>query len=343
MNLKTRIQALSQLSLKLKDFIEDENSNERLRTAIEKASHRNPWFVKEFELQAIKNIIPWLESNELEKWTSNYDCDIPSAKIGIIMAGNIPLVGFHDFLSTIICGHHAIIKMSGKDKQLLPAIIDSLIEIEPRFKEKISLADKLPNNIEALIATGSNNTARYFEYSYKNIPKIIRKNRSSVAILNGNETNKDYELLAKDICMYFGLGCRNISKIYIPNIEVLESLKIALKNFNWILQNSFYASNLKFQKARLRTIEKSFISADNILFIENEELHSPVSVVNFEVYDNLNNVEKKLQFLNENIQCIVGKKVKKALPLGSTQEPDLHDYADNIDTMKFLTSLQKGA
>lgn len=339
MDLKSRIKAFSKLAEILKCFIENESSNPQLKEAIEKAGNLNPWFIKEFELLAIKNIIPWLEEKELVDWTSKYCCEISPANVGIIMAGNIPLVGFHDFLSAVICGHITFIKLSGKDKVLLPTIIDILKQIEPRLTKKITVAGELPEKINALIATGSDNTARYFEYYYKDIPKIIRKNRSSIAVLTGKENNHDFTLLAKDICTYFGLGCRNVSKIFVPNKQPLLKISEAVQNYNWLLQNPFYSSNLKFQRARLKTIEKSFIDAGNLLFVEGEELHSPVGVVIYEFYKDINEVENKLQFINENLQCKVGEKLENSVPLGNTQQPDLQDYADNVDTMEFLAKL----
>ena len=158
-------------------------------------------------------------------------------------------------------------------------------------------------------------------------------------MLSGNESAHDYELLANDICTYFGLGCRNVSKIYVPNIQSLVKISDALNNFNWLLKNSFYASNLKFQRARLKTIDKHFTDAGNVLFVEKAELHSPVAIVNYEIYNDIGEITNNLQFLNEIIQCKVGKDLKKAVPFGSTQKPHLFDYADNIDTMEFLTKL----
>lgn len=339
MDIKVRVNAFIKLATVLKGFIEDQASNENLKQALHNAAQTNPWFIKEFELLAIKNILPWLDEKELADWASKYCCELSPANIGIVLAGNIPLVGFHDFLSTVICGHHAIIKMSGKDKHLLPAIIDILIEIEPAFKEKITVTAELPDSIDALIATGSNNTARYFEYFYKDIPKIIRKNRSSVAILTGNENDEDYQLLAKDICTYFGLGCRNVSKLYVPNLNTLNQLTENLKSYNWLLKNTYYASNLKFQRARLKTLEIPFVDAKSVLFMEAGALHSPVSIVNYELYNSLEDLEGSLQLLKENIQCKVGKSVNNGVSLGSTQQPELQDYADGVNTLQFLAKI----
>jgi len=343
MDLKSRIEAFSKLAVVLNEFLENESSNNRLKNALDQASNMNPWFIREFELLAIQNIIPWLNKDELISWTSKYCCEIPAANVGIVMAGNIPLVGFHDFLSTVICGHHAFIKMSGKDKFLLPVIIDLLKEIEPEFEKKITITGEIPETIDALIATGSNNTARYFEYFYKDIPKIIRKNRSSVAVLTGEESDEDYQLLAKDICTYFGLGCRNVSKLYIPSVDVLKKVEQALSNYNWLINNAFYASNLKFQKARFHTVEKEFVDGGNVLFVEETDFHSPVGVVNYEIYSSLEEVEKNIRFFEENIQCNVGKYLENSVPLGSTQQPDLQDYADGINTLEFLVKLPAGA
>jgi hypothetical protein len=214
-----------------------------------------------------------------------------------------------------------------------------LTDIEPEFEQHIKFVSELPEQIDALIATGSDNTARYFNYYYKNKPRIIRQNRNSVAILNGDETHDELAGLANDICMYFGLGCRNVSKVYIPNKNILSRLQKAVVEFNWMLGNRFYANNISFQKARLQTLETPFTEAGPLLFIESSSLNSPIGVVNFEVYTDTESVNKKLIFEKENIQCIIDKKSKNALPLGESQQPKLNEYADNLDTMKFLTTI----
>ncbi len=339
MNIETRIKAFVKLGEQLQQYLDTPTAYPILDQAIEKSAEANPWFIPQFEISAIENIIPWLTESKLKEWVKEYCCPENSASIGVIMAGNIPLVGFHDYLSTLICGHRLFAKLSGKDRHLLPTITQMLTAIEPEFAQRIKFVSELPEQIDAFIATGSDNTARYFNYYYKNKPRIIRQNRNSVAILNGDETEQELEGLSKDICMYFGLGCRNVSKIYIPHKNILSRLQKAVTEFNWMLGNRFYANNISFQKARLKTLETPFNEAGPLLFIESNSLNSPIGVLNFEVYTDIESVNKKLKFEKENIQCIINKKNKNALPLGESQRPKLDEYADGVDTMKFLVTI----
>ncbi len=339
MELNERISAFAELGERLMSFIRHKDKLPRLKKAVSASAIANPWFTVPFQMLAVENVAMWLNKDDLRKWTDQYRCPDKSAKIGVIMAGNIPLVGFHDFLTTLICGHTIYVKLSSKDKSLLPAIADELIEINPAFKEKVFFATEIPDHIDAIIATGSNNTARYFDFWFKNKPRIIRQNRSSVGVLTGNEKRNQFDDLAADICLYYGLGCRNISKLFIPDTKILKPITVALEKYSWILNNRFYANNLTYHKARLQTQGVPFIEAGPVLLTESKTLHSPVSVVNFEVYQDLQAVQENLKLNAEKIQCTVGFNEQNSLTFGETQQPELQDYADNVDTMKFLSEV----
>ncbi len=339
MELNERINAFSELGQRLSAFLEKKDKMPRLKKAVSQSALTNPWFTVPFQMLAIENIATWLNKEDLEKWTNRYVFPDKNSNIGVIMAGNIPLVGFHDFLSTLICGHTIYVKLSSKDKSLLPAIADELMEINPAFKEKVFFIAEIPENIDAIIATGSTNTARYFDFYFKNKPRIIRQNRSSVGVLTGNEKKRQLEDLAADICSYYGLGCRNISKLFIPDKKMLKPLTEALEKYSWILNNRFYANTLTYHKARLQTQDIPFIEAGPVLLTESDSLHSPVSIVNYEVYQDIQSVQKKVELDEKKIQCTVGFNQQNSLTFGEAQQPELNDYADNVDTMKFLSEV----
>jgi len=334
------IRAFVKLGHKLQESLYSTDNNLPLNKAIRKSHELNPWFTPTFYRLAIRNFLPWLEASKLSKWVEKYQSPEKSMKTGIIMAGNIPLVGFHDFLCTLISGHTAMIKLSGKDAYLLPAIAKELIDIEPAYRDKIHFLDKVPNNIEALIATGSDNTARYFDYYFKGTPRIIRKNRTSLAVLNGDETPEELEYLADDICTFFGLGCRNVSKLYLPAQTSLAPIIEALAKYKWLSSHEQYANNLRYQKARLKALNIPFIDAGPVLFVEDAQLNSQVGILHLEFFNSIENVKQILEINTEKIQCIVGNELNKSLNLGSVQKPDIGDYADNVDTLKFLTELR---
>jgi hypothetical protein len=303
----------------------------------EKASFENPWFVPEFINYQLAHIAAeFLNRANLEKWISNYDLTPTSAQknVGIVMAGNIPLAGFHDFLSVFISGHHQTIKPSSKDFHLINGIVNKLKEWEPEINDYVSTADLL-KKCDAYIATGSNNSSRYFDYYFSKYPHIIRRNRTSAAILTGNETIRDLEALADDVYLYFGLGCRNVTKLYVPKdfdfLPVLDSFK----RYDWTFDVGKYKNNYDYQLAVMIINKLYYMTNGSILLVENKSLFSPVSQLNYEVYEDVKEVEDFL--LNaEDIQCVVGK---DHVPFGMAQKPALNDYADKADTLQFLRGL----
>lgn len=334
MKLNERIEGFA----KLGDWLDD--SDVRTKLAIT-AGIKNNWFTAENTELALKSIRKWLTPAALETWVSNYqfNADKSAGKtVGLVMAGNIPLVGFHDILSVLISGHKLRIKMSSQDNYLPEALLNRLIDIDPRWKEMISIQDQM-NGIDAIIATGSNNTTRYFEYYFRNIPALLRKNRSSVAILTGNESDGMLKDLGADLFTYFGLGCRNVSHLFLPKNYDLNLLIGNLIDYHSLIDHHKYANCYIYQRALLLVDQQKFTDSGYCIFIESEKLASPVSVINFSYYDHIASVEETIKKSRESIQCVVGRGFPEAIPFGTAQQPDLNDYADGVDTLAFLGKL----
>lgn len=333
MNLQDRINAFS----KLGELIKKDKDNL-------KRAKQNPWFTENNLDYAINEIANSLNKNNFEKWVSMYPAlqnNKDAKRVGVITAGNIPLVGFHDFLSVLISGNIFVGKLSSKDDKLMPAVIKFLLEIEPKFKDYIFISENKLENFDAVIATGSNNSARYFEYYFGKYPHIIRKNRNSVAVLTGKESDEELQLLSDDIFLYFGLGCRSVSKLFLPDNYDLDNIfKNSLKHKE-IINHNKYANNYDYNRAIYLMNSTEFKDNGIMLMKEDIGMASPVSVVYYENYSNLETVKKRLEIEKENIQCIVGdiKQIKDAIPFGESQKPQLWDYADNVDTIEFLLSL----
>jgi len=315
---------------------------------IKHAHEQNPWFTSENVRYALASWADALKPEKIEKWLSPYKFsnDITPKNVGVIMAGNIPLVGFHDFISTLMSGNKINAKLSSNDKQLLPVLAKYLIKLNPDFEKFIHFEEDHLRNIDAVIATGSNNTARYFEYYFGKYPHIIRKNRNSIAVLTGNETDEDLKNLADDIMRYFGLGCRNVSKIFVPRNYDFNKLFKALMKYKDLIHYKKYANNYDYNKAvylmSTDTHERNSL-LDNGLVLLKEDMRyaSPIGTLFYEYYDNLNDVKKILEKDKDKIQAIVSNAgIKNEVPFGKTQQPELWDYADGVDTMKFLLNLK---
>ncbi|NHN24642.1 acyl-CoA reductase [Flavobacterium jejuense] len=308
---------------------------------IELSQSHNGWFTKDNVCFSIASLANALTKENLDKWLSSYNFSAVKQKnVGLILAGNIPLVGFHDFLSVLISGHKVVIKTSSSDQHLIEFLAKYLISLDNRLKEKITFAEGKLENFDAVIATGSNNTARYFEYYFKEKPSIIRKNRNSVAILTGKETKEDLIPLGEDIFRYFGLGCRNVSKIFIPKDYNFDNFFNAIFEYQEIIKYEKYANNYDYNKAVYLMSNYKLLDNGFLTLKEDNSYSSPISSLFYEYYDNLDELEKKLQNDVEKIQCIVGKdSFLKSINFGQTQLPNLWDYADNIDTIEFLVTL----
>jgi hypothetical protein len=340
MNLEERIRSFSVLGEILRDCLEDNHvsgsSCSLLHDLIENQYKLNPWFTAENVRYAIYAIATELTEENLLKWTSSYPLlnqDHDPLKVGVIMAGNIPLAGFHDFLSVLISGNTIIAKTSSKDSELIQAIVEVLVSVNPEFRNRIAFTTGTLSGFDAVIATGSNNSSRYFEYYFGKYPNIIRKNRNSIAVLTGDETDGELEALGRDIFLYFGLGCRSVSKIYIPKEYEISSLEKHWISFNDCIRHQKYANNYDFNKAVYLVNKESFYDTGYLLMKEERKLSSPVSVLYYDYYESQNALKQQIDVLKDNIQCIVGRDY---IPYGMAQSPQLWEYADGIDTIEFL-------
>lgn len=312
------------------EYLKDEFSSK-----LKLAEIQNPWFTQDNLKFCLEQWGKLLTEENLTNWIKNYSQTQNPKNIGIIMAGNIPLVGFHDLISVLLSGHSAIVKTSSKDNLLMGFVIDYLQEFDD-LKGSIQKVEGMQNH-DAVIATGSSNTARYFEFYFKDVPHIIRKNRTSVAVLNGSETEEDLKKLAEDIFRYFGLGCRNVTKLYLP--QGFNTDKIFEAFFDWkeVVNHTKYANNYDYNRAIYLMSKEKFLDNNFIILNQSEELFSPIGVVNFSFYEDSNELKKELNQNEEKIQCIVGNDF--TVKFGETQKPSLTDYADGVDTMKFLETL----
>jgi len=296
----------------------------------------NPWFTPREIRRAFTAWVNLLTRENLTRWMNAYPFTPNSPRdILVIPAANIPLVGFHDFLSVLITGNRYLGRLSYRDRHLLPLLSDTLISINSGFRELIRLADE-PAIPDAVIATGSTNTARYFRSRYELVPSIIRQNRVSVAVLTGHETQTDYAGLAADILTYYGLGCRSVSHVFLPAGTSIESLIRAIGDYSDWDPNPMMADNVRFQKARYGMLNQPFIETAKLLLCENASLHSPIGTLHYSFYPDPRLLEQQLTSLSGELQCIVGT---RHTPFGQAQKPGLLDYADQVDTIRFLITL----
>ncbi|MDH7912490.1 acyl-CoA reductase [Winogradskyella sp. SYSU M77433] len=305
---------------------------------IKLAKEHNGWFTDSNIEYSFMSWCKILTKNNINHWLSKYNFNVEEPKtVAIIMAGNIPLVGFHDFLSVIITGHNVLVKQSSNDKHLLPLLAKYLEYIEPSLKGKISFTEEQLNNFDAVIATGSDNTSRYFEYYFKNKPSIIRKNRNSVAVLTGNETHEQLEALSDDIFRYYGLGCRNVSKLFVPKDYDFEAFFKAVYKWHHVIHEAKYANNYDYNKAVYLMSEFNMLENGFLMIKEDQSYSSPIATVFYEYYDSTEDLKDKLSTDTEKIQCVVADGfLDSEVKFGQTQQPQLWDYADNVDTVDFL-------
>lgn len=329
------------------ELIKDENIPhndlffEKINRQIQSAQEHNPWFTIENIKFALKQWSQALSEQNLNRWVSSYSFEkVTPKKVAIVMAGNIPLVGFHDFLSVLITGHRVLIKQSSKDKQLLPYLAKYLEAVNPKFKNYIEFTDQKLQNFDAIIATGSNNTARYFEYYFKEKPHIIRKNRNSVSVITGNESMEQLKCLSEDIFSYFGLGCRNVSKIYVPQDYNFDKLFQAIYPWHDLINKQKYANNYDYNKAVYLMSEFDFLDNGFFILKEDTKLSSPIATCFYEYYTTIEELKQTIKNQTHAIQCIVsGGLFENETPFGQTQQPQLWEYADQIDTVDFLLKI----
>jgi hypothetical protein len=343
------IDAFSHLGTFIKNFITNDfktilgndffNEYSEFQDIIEKSTSQNGWFTQENLFLSLKSWHKLLNQESLSAWLSKYDFSENSKTIGLVLAGNIPMVGFHDVLSVLISRHKVLIKLSSQDNLLIPFLLKILIKIEPNFQNKINYTLDRMLNFDAIIATGSNNTARYFEYYFRNKPHIIRKSRNSIAVLSGNESTADLYNLGKDIFTYFGLGCRNVSKLFVPKNYDFTSFFEAIFSFNTIINHYKYANNYDYNKTVYLMNAIKLFDNNFLILKEDFSIASPLGVLFYEYYENLSDVKEIIEKKENNIQCVVSTSLENAIPFGESQEPNLWDYADGVDTINFCNSL----
>ncbi len=323
-------------SVRYNDDFFDEMAH-RITTAV----HHNGWFTEENVLFSLNEWGNALTEENLNQWISSYSLEkIEPKTIGVIMAGNIPLVGFHDFLSVLISGHKILVKQSSDDNHLLPYLASFLMAIEPDFKEYIKFTTEKFEKYDAIIATGSDNTARYFEYYFGKVPHIIRKNRNSVAVLTGNETAEQLNALGEDIFRYYGLGCRNVSKLLVPKGYNFDTFFKAIYEYNYIINSAKYANNYDYNKAVYLMSNYKLFENGFLMLKEDQSYASPIATLFYETYNSENELKEKLEKDKEKIQCIVANNfLDKTIGFGKTQSPKLSDYADGVDIIEFLTKI----
>jgi hypothetical protein len=341
MNIESRVLGLSKLSAYIKEFLaknsEYYNENDvEFQQVLKKSEIENPWFTADNQKFALTQWSDLLTQGNINEWLQNYSPSKTRKKVGLILAGNIPLVGLHDVISVILSNHIPLIKLSSKDKTMLPFLLKKWSEfseetIDFEFVERLE-------NFDAVIATGSNNTARYLEYYFKNHLSIIRKNRTSIAVLKGDETEEELKLLAHDIFQYFGLGCRNVTRIFIPQEFVIDRLFESFIDFKEIINHNKYANNYDYNRAVYLLNQDKFWDNNFVMLKEDAQLFSPLSVINFSRYSSLDEVKDFIAENEESIQCVVAKNELgiDSIQFGEAQNPGLNTYADNVDTMKFL-------
>ncbi len=350
MNLKQRKSDFIYLGQVLSDVLKEDKSVfqhkkiqsstiKELKSRIEDTFHYNAWFTPGSIRSSLNGIAYMLNESSIDTWLKNYpiseDDKVDRKNVGIVMAGNIPLVGFHDFMCVLISGNNVICKLSSSDDRVWPMIFQLLIEINEGYNSRIKLVSRL-EGVDAVIATGSNNSARYFEYYFGKYPNIIRKNRNSISILKGDESEEELKELAKDVFSYFGLGCRNVSKIFLPKEMDLNRIIAAFYDYNQIINHNKYANNYDYNKTVMLLNQEDILENGFMIFKRTSELTSPLATLFYDYYDSEEDLENKLQIIKDEIQCIVGK---DHIHFGKAQMPELWDYADNIDTMEFLIGL----
>lgn len=346
MDLNKRISYLVSLGEVISHLLTNKNQDYsrkyQFKETIVKAEAENLWFKDKFIIYSLKNILHFLNPKMLKDWINKYPVSskLSEREIAVIMAGNIPLVSFHDMLCVIMSGHKLICKLSSKDKVLPKLVVRLLNDISPKFKNRIKVVEgKLPKKFDTVIATGSSNSARYFKSYFQHVPYIIRKNRTSLAVLIGDETKDDLQNLGKDIFTYYGLGCRNVSKLFIPKNFDIKKILDSWKQYEFVINNHKYANNYDYNRIILQMNNISHFDNGFAILKEDQTLFSPISVVHFQYYEKPKEIIDFIEKEKNNTQCIVGKNRK--IGFGETQKPNLSDYADNVNTMDFLINFEK--
>jgi hypothetical protein len=351
--LQQKIKALSQLGNYLKDFKQGKQAlssaelfnlfYHKTLNAVALAERKNAWFTQHHILHALAYWANELNQEKLNTWLAQYQIteNKTPKKVGVIMAGNIPMVGFHDLLCAFLSGHQFNGKLSSDDQILIPHLIEILTFIDPDVATLVLFSAQFLKNMDAYIGTGSNNSARYFEYYFRDKPHIIRSNRNGVAVLTGNETQQDLEKLGEDIFRYFGLGCRNVSKIYVPNDYNFNSFFEGIYPFFEMVNHNKYGNNYEYNRTVYLMGNEKLLDNNFLILKEDKSLSSPIAVLFYEYYQDIESLNKHLDENAQSLQCVIANDdhVNRGIPFGKSQQPALHEYADGFDTMRFLLDL----
>ena len=306
---------------------------ESLLHLIQSEQHHNGWFTPEVIKNALGEISAWLDQAQLDQWLAPYTFATQPQTVALILPGNLPLVGFHDFLCVLCSGNKVLVKLSSEDARLLPALAKMLVLFEPELQARISFAIGKLSDYAAVIATGSNNSMLHFKQYFSNYPHLLRGHRTSIAVLDGSETPEELTALGQDIFQYFGRGCRNVTQLWIPENFELNRFFEAILPYAEVINHKKYGNNYDYNKAVHLMNQVPILDNNFVLLKESKDLHSPLSVLHYQRYNNQNEVVTFLEENQQQIQCIVGHNY---LPFGAAQCPTLTDYADGIDTMQFL-------
>lgn len=330
---KDLVSAFCHLSSKLEDI------NQDLINVVNQSYLNNNWLTSDNYWKSINHWKGSLTKYNIQEFITDYPITTESKTIGIIMAGNIPMVGFHDLLCVLLMGHNAQVKCSSNDPYVIKYLINCLKLYNPKLNDKIVITERL-KSIDAVIATGSNNTFRYFESYFKHLPRLLRKNRKSIAILDGSETEKEFELLGQDILTYFGLGCRNVNQLFIPNGRTIEEILDCIMDYSHLINHNKFANNYTYHKALLLMNNEQHLDTGFLLPKRRRDLLSPLACVHYDYYESFDEIDDFILKNKEDIQCIVGNySSTEVIPFGKAQYPDLKDFADNKNTLEFLSTL----
>jgi hypothetical protein len=315
--------------------------HQQLDELIDRCFQHNGWFNRPNVLRALEGIAFMLREKELREFAAQAKPLINPKTVALIMAGNIPAVGFHDLLCVLLSGHNALVKLSSDDALLIPYFVERLTRFEPSIAQQVRFAEGKLERFDAVIATGSNNSARYFGHYFGKYPHIIRKNRTSVAVLSGKETSEELGALGHDIFDYFGLGCRNVSKVFVPAGYKPDILFEGLFPFSYVIENKKYANNYEYNRALYLLNREPFLDNNFLMMKQSRDLHSPVGVLFYEEYANAGAVKQRLQETEADIQCVVTNMALSVTkePLGAAQKPSVFTFADNVNTIAFLNNL----
>lgn len=319
------------------------NPSEEFLQIIHQERQHNAWFTPENVLQAVRAIGKMLNHDDLQTWLPrDANAVFTGKKVGLVLAGNIPAVGFHDVLCVLVSGHFAMIKASSNDSRLISYILKRLVALEPKFANRYEFTERLAN-FDAVMATGSNNTSRYFEYYFGKVPNIIRKNRNSLALLSGFETQEQLEMLGHDIFDYFGLGCRSVSKLLVPEGYNFEDFFRAIEPFQPIINHHKYNNNYDYNKSVYLVNQTEHLDNGFLLLKQDEKLASPLAVLFYEYYAAIDDAAHKLNAQKDALQCVVSIMQLSApvqfVDFGKSQQPKLWDYADGVNTLAFLQEI----